>query len=491
MIIKAKLPYLEGEEMLALGVYEEDNLEDLEEPLRSKVKEVKELGDFKGKEKEYLLLYSERGPKRIFLLGLGKREELDLEDIREASGKIALKARELKLKTYSSLILGRGSKFSLEDLSFSMVEAANLALYTFNNYKSKKEDFKPEEFRIVVKDSEELKIVEEAIKKANIIADATNLARDIANTPPNDLTPSRMAEIAREICQKYNMGITVWGKEDLLKMGMGGIIAVSKGSEEEPKLIIMEYKGSDDKPLIIVGKAVTFDSGGISIKPSEKMEEMKYDKSGGAAVIGIMKALAELKLKVHVIGIIPAVENLPSGKAFKPSDVVRFYNKKTAEVISTDAEGRMILADALSYSCTLNPKAIIDLATLTGACVIALGNHASGLMSNNDDLARKIYEAGLRTGEKVWRLPLWEEYFEQIKSEVADIKNSGGRGGGAITAAAFLKNFVEDNIPWAHLDIAGTAWTQENTLNKSYQPKGATGVGVRLILDLIMKDFTT
>ncbi|MEM4311562.1 MAG: leucyl aminopeptidase [Nitrososphaerales archaeon] len=489
MLIKAKVvePWQEETDMLAVGVFEEQNLDEFDDFLKSKIRDLKELGDFKGRKKEVSLIYpSNYKAKRIFLLGLGKREELELEDIREASGKIALKARELKLKVYSSLVIGR-AKFSLEESIFSMAEASNLALYSFNQYKKKEkeEEFKPEEFRIIVK-AEELDLANEAIKRGNIVAEATNLARDIANAPPHDMPPRRLAEIAKEICEKNNMNITIWDKKQILEKGMGGLVAVSKGSEEEPRFIVMEYKGSEDKPLIIVGKAVTFDSGGISIKPSEKMEEMKYDKAGGASVIGIMKAISELKLKAHVIGIIPAVENLPSGSAYKPGDIITFYNRKSSEVISTDAEGRMILADALSYACTLNPKAIIDLATLTGACVIALGNHASGLISNNDDLANRLYNSGMRSCEKVWRLPLWSEYFEQIKSDVADIKNSGGKGGGAITAAAFLKHFVDDNTPWAHLDIAGTAWTQENTISKSYQPKGATGIGVRLILDMII-----
>ncbi|MEM2470056.1 MAG: aminopeptidase, partial [Nitrososphaerota archaeon] len=243
----------------------------------------------------------------------------------------------------------------------------------------------------------------------------------------------------------------------------------------------------NDRPYIIVGKAVTFDSGGISIKPSEKMEEMKYDKAGGAAVVGVLEAVASLRLPIRVIGLIPCVENLPSGTAYRPGDIIRFRNGKSAEIISTDAEGRLILADALSYAVEKNPKAIIDLATLTGACIIALGTHASGLFTNNQEIAEKIKRSGERTGERVWQLPLWKQYKEQLRSDVADLKNVGGRPAGAITAAAFLSEFVGETV-WVHLDIAGTAYTQETSESKSYIPKGATGVGVRLIVDYLINE---
>jgi len=294
-------------------------------------------------------------------------------------------------------------------------------------------------------------------------------------------------EIGREVGFK----VRVIGMEELEEMGMGGIVNVGRGSSHEPKLIILEYdgtgRGEEERPYVVVGKAITFDTGGISLKPSEKMEEMKYDKSGGAAVVGIVKAAALLKLPIRLIGLIPAAENMPGGNAYKPGDIIRFRNGKTAEIINTDAEGRLILADALAYGAEMKPRVMIDLATLTGACVIALGTHATGLLTNNQELGEKIKESGERTGERVWQLPLWKQYKEQLKSEVADMKNVGGRPGGAITAAAFLSNFVGET-PWAHLDIAGTAWTQETTEKKSYIPKGATGVGVRLVIDYLARE---
>ncbi|MCX8192081.1 MAG: leucyl aminopeptidase, partial [Nitrososphaerales archaeon] len=270
------------------------------------------------------------------------------------------------------------------------------------------------------------------------------------------------------------------------RLGMGGILNVSRGSDQPPKFIILEYNPLNDRvsPIVLIGKAITFDSGGISIKPSERMDEMKYDKSGGSAVIAIMQTVAKLKLPLRVIGIIPATENLPSGKAYKPGDIIKIYGGKTVEVINTDAEGRLILADAISYATQYKPEAIIDLATLTGACVIALGTLTCGMMGNDQRLKKGLMEAAKLSGEMVWELPLWKEYGEFIKSEVADMKNVGGRAAGAIIGAIFLSKFVE-NYPWVHLDIAGTAYTQEGSLEKTYIPKGATGFGVRLITQLL------
>jgi leucyl aminopeptidase len=284
--------------------------------------------------------------------------------------------------------------------------------------------------------------------------------------------------------------VRVIEKEEMEPYGLGGILAVGKGSSSSPKLIIIEYSGStkNEKPIVIVGKAVTFDTGGISIKPSEKMDEMKYDKCGGCNVLGIMKAVSDLNLNTNVIGMIPAVENMPSGNSYRPGDIIKMYNRKTVEVLNTDAEGRIILADALAFAVkTFAPKAIIDMATLTGATIIALGTNVAALVGNNKELIMKIIDFSNQTGEKIWELPLYDEYKEQLKSSTADMKNIGGRSAGAITAAAFLSNFVEDT-PWIHLDIAGTAWNQEGTKEKTYNPKGATGFGIRTIVKYIMNN---
>jgi len=264
---------------------------------------------------------------------------------------------------------------------------------------------------------------------------------------------------------------------------MGAFLSVAKGSDEPCRFIVLEYGGGKktERPVVLVGKAVTFDSGGISIKPSAKMEEMKYDMSGGAAVLGVMKAIGELRTKVNVIGIIPATENLPSGKASKPGDVVKSLSGQTIEIISTDAEGRMLLCDALNYGLRYKPRFMIDLATLTGACIVALGSHAVGLMGNDADIIERLKKAGDESGERLWELPLWDEYNDSIKSDVADMKNVGNRSAGTIVGGIFLKRFVGDT-PWAHLDIAGTAWADKPS---AYRPKGATGVGVRLILRLL------
>ena len=286
------------------------------------------------------------------------------------------------------------------------------------------------------------------------------------------------------------MKCTVFSKNELEKKGFGGITAVGKGSKNEPKLIVLEHNGrrSNEKPIVLVGKAVTFDTGGISLKPGEKMDEMKFDKCGGCTVLGIMKAVSELKLPVNVVGIIPSVENMPGGESYRPGDIIKLYNGKTAEILNTDAEGRLILADALAYGEKhYSPKAIIDFATLTGACIVALGTNVAAVVSNNERLTQKIKESSKRTTEEVWELPLKDDYMDMIKSDVADMKNIGiGRAAGTITAAAFLRNAIE-KTPWTHIDIAGVAWTQGATKSKPYNPKGATGFGVRLILDYLQK----
>jgi leucyl aminopeptidase len=328
-------------------------------------------------------------------------------------------------------------------------------------------------------------------EKTNLIVEAVNFARDISNLPPNDCPPAHLASIAVSLAQDYGMKVRVMDRYELENMGMGGIVAVGKGSNNPPKLIVLEYTGANDpqqKPYLLVGKAVTFDTGGISIKPSEKMDEMKFDKCGGCTVLAVIRAVASMKLAVNVVGIVPSVENMPSATSYRPGDIIRMYNGKSVEVLNTDAEGRMILADALAYGIvTHNPKAVIDLATLTGAAVIALGANVAVVVGSNKQLVDRLRKLSDKTGEKMWELPLYDEYHEQIKSTYADIKNIGGRPGGAITAAAFLSNFVND-VPWVHIDIAGTAWMQEGTHEKSYNHKGASGFGVRTLVKLLMED---
>ncbi|WP_419935637.1 leucyl aminopeptidase [Candidatus Palauibacter sp.] len=317
-----------------------------------------------------------------------------------------------------------------------------------------------------------------AVRRGCILAEAQNVTRELVTLPGNTVTPRYLAETAERLGREHGFRTEVRGRDRLEEEGFGALLAVSRGSVEEPCFIEMEHEGSGGAPFVVVGKGVTFDAGGISLKPASGMEDMKYDMAGAAAVLGILMAAARLDIPQRVIGLVPATENLPSGNAVKPGDVVRGLSGKSIEVINTDAEGRLILSDALTYAQRLDPAAIIDMATLTGACVIALGHHAVAVLTASDGLADELAAAGERTGERTWPLPLWKEYRAQLDSHIADIKNIGGRGGGTITGGWFLREFVADDVRWAHLDIAGTAWAEEA---RGWQPKGATGVGVRLV----------
>ncbi len=421
--------------------------------------------------------------KRILLAGIGKKEEITKDTIRAVSGKIAQKARELKMKEFSIIV--PPSFVSEPDSGVAqIIEGAKMSLYRFDKFKSEKSDVVITLTIIVSKSSNIL----ESAKKAEVIADGAIFTKSVANLPPNECTPTTLANFAKSISKNNKMKCKIISQPELRKQGFGGISAVGKGSKNEPKLIVMEHSRGrkNEKPIVLVGKAVTFDTGGISLKPGAAMDEMKFDKCGGCTVLGIMKSVSELKLPINVIGIIPSVENMPSGESYRPGDIIKLYNGKTAEILNTDAEGRLILADALAYGeKKYSPKAIIDFATLTGACIVALGTNVAAITSNDEKLTRKINEASKRTTEEVWELPLNQDYMDMIKSDVADMKNVGiGRAAGTITAAAFLKNAIE-TTPWIHVDIAGVAWTQASTKEKSYNPKGATGFGVRLILDYL------
>jgi len=308
------------------------------------------------------------------------------------------------------------------------------------------------------------------------------MVRDMVNSPSADMTPTIIAAKARELAREFGLKLQVLERSQMEKLGMGALLGVASGSAQPPKFIIIEYRKGGKKPVIaLVGKTITFDSGGISIKPAENMDRMKDDMSGGAAVLGALRTASALKLPLNIVGLLPATENMPSGSAYKPGDVLRTLSGRTIEIMNTDAEGRLILSDALAYACRYKPAVIVDIATLTGACGIALGNEASGMLGTDDTLKRKIREAGEKTGERVWELPLWEEYYDQIKSDIADMKNTGGRAGGVITAAALLSKFVQ-KYPWVHLDIAATSWTEKD---RPYTPKGATGIGMRLLTQFL------
>ena len=446
------------------------------------IREITESNEFRAKDGTISIVHNNVGSgiKRALLLGMGDKKNLDPEKTRNLTGKVVNKAKELGI---SEFVLIPFKNMDKEHLS-AMVEGIKLSDYSFNNYKRDEDRNDLNQVRILIVN--DMKSNQKIIQHSVVVSDAVLFTRNISNLPPNDCSPKDLVTFSKKLSENQKVKVRVIEKEEMKSYGFEGILAVGKGSASSPKLIVLEYPGSTkNRPIVIVGKAVTFDTGGISIKPSEKMEEMKFDKCGGCNVLGIMKAVSDLGLDTNVIGIIPAVENMPSGTSYRPGDIIKMYNRKTVEVLNTDAEGRIILGDALSFAVkTFAPKAIIDMATLTGAAIIALGTNVAALVGNDDDLVTKILEYSNQTGEKIWQLPLFEEYKEQLKSSNADMKNIGGRSAGAITAAAFLSNFVEDT-PWVHLDIAGTAWTQEGTKEKSYNPKGATGFGIRTIVKYI------
>ena len=478
--------------LLVIGVFEGDQdftqSKELDPTVFASIKETLENKEFRGTFGSSILVYTlGKGPmKKIMLLGLGKKEKFTDESARLCSGKAAQEAKKLGTKEFSILQFSNLD----EELIEAMTEGVVLALYSFDKYKEAKEPAtKIDEVTVLINsDSPKFQSVAD---KAVLVAEAVNFARDIGNLPPNDCSPAQIASTALSLAQEQGMKARVIDRYELENMGMGGIVAVGKGSNNPPKLIILEYNGNSDpqqKPYLLVGKAVTFDTGGISIKPGEKMDEMKFDKCGGCTVLAVMRAIASMKLGVNVVCIVPSVENMPSSTSYRPGDIIRMYNGKTVEVLNTDAEGRMILADALAYGiATYSPKAVIDLATLTGAAIIALGSNVAAVVGTNKQLTDRLRKLADKTGEKMWELPLFDEHHEQIKSTYADMRNIGGRPGGAITAAAFLSNF-SSGAPWVHIDIAGTAWTQEGTHEKSYNPKGATGFGVRTIVKLLMED---
>lgn len=479
-------------EAIALFHFEDDkkmteSAKNIDECTAGLITEMIKSGDFEGKPLQASFIYT-RGlipAGRILLVGLGKRKDFDLEKLRNASAKAAQQIRDLNLKKFAVSVNIEDTAFSLESLTQALLEGILLGLYQFTHFKTVERDKIKEVNELLIVDDREdiLKIIKSAARSAEIISSAVSFVRDLVSTPANEMTPSDLANEARDLGNKQNVKVKILDTAQIKELGMNSFLAVAKGSDEPPKFIILEYHGSSKKQpyIVLVGKGLTFDSGGISIKPSEKMDEMKTDMAGGAAVLGVIRAAADLTLPVNIVGLIPATENLPSGKAYKPGDILKSMSGQTIEVLNTDAEGRLILADALTYATRYKPAAIIDLATLTGACIIALGDTVIGMMGTDESLKKRIFEAGASTGEKVWELPLWEEYHELIKSDIADFKNSGGRAGGTISAAAFLSKFV-GVYPWVHLDIAGPALYKKD---KPYIPKGASGVGVRLLLHLL------
>lgn len=443
-------------------------------------------GDMDGKKGQMLLLHNVPGmiSDRVLLIGCGKEREMDDRSYRTV---IANSVRALN-DTGSLDCVNYLTELSIKgkDHNWKIRQAVMTAehiLYQFDELKSKKKETRRplRKITFTVPTRRELPQGETAMREGQAIANGIKLTRDLANRPANVCTPAHLAKQATELGKQHkSLTVSILEEADMKKLGMGSLLSVSQGSKEPAKLITIEYKGTkkSSKPVVLVGKGVTFDTGGISIKPSPAMDEMKYDMCGAASVIGTLAAVAEMKTPVNVVGVIPATENMPSGTATKPGDIFKSMSGQTIEVLNTDAEGRLILCDALTYSERFNPEVVIDIATLTGACVIALGKHATGLMSNHNPLARELMNAGEEAGDKAWQLPLWDEYQQQLSSNFADMANIGGREAGTITAACFLSRFTE-KFHWAHLDIAGTAWL-------SGGKKGATGRPVPLLTQFIM-----
>lgn len=451
---------------------------------------------FKGKLGTTYILptYGKIPAKKVLLVGLGQSEEFNTNKIREVASKAIRKAiTTLKPKTVCSILHGAGvAGLNPNDCAQMVVEGTLLGAYKFSKYKSPDENEQQDEnanannyseierFEIVEIDSSKMASINKGIEKGRIIAESTNFARDMVNEPACYLTPTKLAEIA---CSINNIDCKILEKEAVEKLGMGAYLAVSKGSTQPPKFIHMTYKshGTPKKRIALIGKGVTFDSGGLNLKPGNSMAAMKDDMAGAAAVLGVMKAIKVLKPEIEVHGIIAACENMLGGNSYRPGDVLKAMNGKTIEVDNTDAEGRLTLADALCYAVDLKVDEIIDIATLTGACVVALGGMASGIMGNDQKLIDALIKAGEKGGERLWQLPMYKEYFESMKSDIADFKNAGGREAGASSAALFLKEFVTD-IAWAHIDIAGPAWLDKGIKELS---KGASGAAVRTLVQYL------
>ena len=457
-----------------------------DEALGGRIRELIELGDFKGKMKDTSLLYTRGAMKtaRVLLVGLGAYHELTVEKVRQGAGHAAKHVRDIGLKTATFLIPDEVPDAG--NMVQAAAEAILLSLYQFNQHKTVQEDDdkkKLESITFLAESEPSQPTVERAVQRGQTIAEGTILARDLSNQPANHLTPTQLAEKAEAVAADSGLRCEVFDKATLEEKGFRTLLAVAQGSVEEPRFIILEYtpEGEGQDTVVLVGKGITFDTGGISLKPGKGMHEMKHDMSGAAAVLGAMKAVGQLKPDLHVIGVIAATENMPSGTAIKPGDVVTSYGGKTIEILNTDAEGRLVLADALGWTAQYNPQGVVDLATLTGAVITCLGHIAAGAMSTDSALMDKVKAAAEKTHERVWELPLWDDYDEGIKSKVADVQNIGDGTAGTIAGGAFLKKFVED-YPWVHLDIAGTAWGMKGS---TYIPEGASGYGVRLLVQLV------
>jgi leucyl aminopeptidase len=487
-------------DLLAVGLFSDvETLDPLTRQLDSKldgaIERVIKSGDFKAKEGTNSIVYGNDkiGAKRILLVGLGEKRKPPmklgakyLDTIRKAAANTAMKAVETKIETVSlALHKAFGGRFDLSDVGRACGEGIYLGSYRYDEFVTASEDGRLDSLKVEVIDSDSAKTkkLNKGVNCGVIIGRAQSYARTLANRPANVISPAKLAETAKELAHdNKNLACTVFDEKQMAAKGMGGVLAVGSGSQNKPRFIILKYspagKAVNKLPMVaLVGKAITFDSGGISIKPAAKMEEMKLDKTGGITVLGTMKAMAELQLPLNVLAVIPSAENLPSGSSYRPGDIITTFSGKTVEVQNTDAEGRMILCDGLNYAVKQNCDVIIDVATLTGACRVALGKYMAGLMGNDEKLIKQLQRAAEESGENVWPMPSGDEYAEEMKSKIADLKNIGSKWGGACTAAAFLRQFVGE-AKWAHLDIAGVEMFEKPS---AFAAEGSSGFGVRLL----------
>ncbi len=458
----------------------------IDQALNGAISDLIANGDISGKLGKVGVLYpGGRLPiKRVLVAGLGKRTEFNLESVRQAAANAINKAKAHNAKNVVTIVHGAGiAGLDVETAAQATIEGSLLALYEFDAPKQKKEPHTIQSVTVIEHDEKKVETIQRGVDTAVAITSGVTLARNLVNMPANVATPSKMARTAKAIAHDHDLDIHVGGRRWAKQHNMGAFLAVAQGAGEKPKFIILEHNGEreDLDTIVLVGKGITFDTGGISLKPVANMGNMKSDMDGAAAVLGAMKAVGQLDLPLRVIGITPCTENMPDANAYRPADIITASNGKTIEIISTDAEGRMVLADALVYAEKYNPVAVIDLATLTGSCIVALGSDmAAGLFSTDDHLRDQLVAAGTSTHERVWPLPLWDDYKKAIETDVADMKNSGGRFGGVATSAIFLKEFT--NYTWAHLDIAGMALSDKGN---AYTPKGGTGYGVRLLIEFL------
>lgn len=488
-LIKLGTPEKQHGACIVVGVYESRKLTEsakiLDDASKGYLTNILRQGDMEGKVNTTLLLHNipDISSKRVMLVGLGKEKEFNEKAYRQAVS-AAFKALLQTGAADTSFFL-TDIPLKQRDIAWKVIQTVILAtesIYRFDRLKSKPEKVQSPlgEITLVVRDQASLLAGEKALQQGLAIARGMNVTKDLGNLAPNICTPTYLAEQAADMAKHYKLKVSVLGQKDMEKLKMGAFLAVARGSHQPAKLIVLEYRGLPkmEKPIVLVGKGVTFDTGGISLKPSAEMDEMKFDMSGAASVLGTLTAVAEMKLPLNIVGIIPATENMPGGNATKPGDVVTSMSGQTIEILNTDAEGRLILCDALTYAERYKPDAVIDIATLTGACVIALGHVASGLMSNSEQLAKELLQASELASDRAWQLPMWDDYQELLKSNFADMANIGGRSAGTITAACFLSRFSE-KYSWAHLDIAGTAW-------KSGKEKGSTGRPVPLLTQFLI-----